>query len=69
MAKKATPAPKSADPVTVWTATRLCRRRGCNREHGICVEAQERPADEDRLAYICPTTRTPTGFRFGTVTA
>ena len=52
--------PKSGARLTVWETIHRCTSRGCNRtEHRICVEAPERPANDDWLTYRCPVTRRP----------
>jgi hypothetical protein len=68
MAKKraaASDPPGASRRLTIWLATHACPRRGCGAAHRVCIEAAERPADDDMFAYRCPRTRVPTGFRFG----
>jgi hypothetical protein len=53
-------------PAEWWDAVITCQSRGCGRqEHRVCVEAAQRPADDEGFTYRCPVTRMPTGFRFG----
>jgi hypothetical protein len=53
-------------PAVEWVLDYLCSSRGCGAQvHTLRVEGAERPAADEMLTYVCPTTRKPTGVRFG----